>query len=77
MNQEMAVAIAKLADLGAAIGGVLGGLSNMEIQAMIDTRSEAEATRSMIASDYAPCDEKTAAMTALDALIATFAGGGS
>lgn len=77
MNQEMAVAVATCADLGAALGGVLGGLSNMEIQAMLDTYSEALATRSMVASDYAPCDEKTAAMTALDALIATFAGGGN
>lgn len=75
MNQELAIAVATCADLGAALGGVLGGLSNMQIQALIDTRSEAEATRSMIASDYAPGDEKTAAMTALDALIATFAGG--
>lgn len=75
MEQILAQTVAACADLGAALGGFLGNLTGPQIQSMIDTRSEAETVMLQVASDYAPCSEKTAALAALGDLIAMYAGG--
>lgn len=75
LTQIMAQTVAACADLGAAWGGFLGNCTNPQIEAMLDTRTEAETTMLAVAANYAPSSEKTAAMAALGDLINCYAGG--
>lgn len=76
LEQLMAEAITAAASLGATMGGFLGTLSQAELQARMDTRTEALNLYTQIASEYEPSAEKTAALSALNDLIAVFPNGG-
>lgn len=78
MNRQQLIAIAatKGIELGGTFGGFLGQYVQATLEAMMDTRSEAENLHAQITSEYEPSDLKAETIQALNDVIATYPGGG-